>query len=98
MHPLWRLSARTSDAKEPILRPNTVTLMTIHGAMGKEFDYVYLIGMVDDASFQSRRKATKPEMEEERRNCFVAITRTIETSCSVSRSMWRLAKEPSRFL
>ena len=32
-------------SKEPTLRPKTVTLMTIHGAKGQEFDFVYVIGL-----------------------------------------------------
>ncbi len=76
--------------------------MTIHGAKGKEFDNVYLVGMVEDElpSFQSKKKGdTSPEMEEERRNCFVAITRTINTltlSYAGKYSGW--PKKPSRFL
>jgi len=89
-------------SKEPTPKPDTVTLMTIHGAKGMEFDCVYVIGLAEDVmpSFQSRQKGERsPEMEEERRNCFVAITRTKE--CLVlSRAEryrgWR--KEPSRFL
>lgn len=89
-------------SKEPPPRPNTAILMTIHGAKGKEFEHVYLIGLVEDElpSFQSRRKGDDSlEMEEERRNCFVAITRTIETltlSCAERYRGW--LKEPSRFL
>lgn len=55
-----------------------VQFLTIHASKGKEFDHVILIGMVDDElpSFQSIKKGDgSPEMEEERRNCFVAITR-----------------------
>lgn len=89
-------------SKEPVLRPNTVTLMTIHGAKGKEFAHVYLIGMVEDEfpSFQSRKKGDKsPEMEEERRNCFVAITRTIATlTLSYAEAYRGWPKKPSRFL
>jgi DNA helicase-2/ATP-dependent DNA helicase PcrA len=89
-------------SKESLLRPNTVTLMTIHGAKGKEFDHVYLIGMVEDElpSFQSRKKGDQsPEMEEERRNCFVAITRTIETLTISYAEIYRCwPKKPSRFL
>lgn len=89
-------------SKEGTLKPNTVVLMTIHGAKGKEFDHVYLIGLVDDElpSFQSKQKgATSPEMEEERRNCFVAITRAVKTltlSYATNYRGWQ--KEPSRFL
>jgi DNA helicase-2/ATP-dependent DNA helicase PcrA len=89
-------------SKEPILKPHTVTLMTIHGAKGKEFDHVYLIGLVEDElpSFQSKRKGDKsPEMEEERRNCFVAITRVIKTlTLSYAEKYRGWPKEPSRFL
>jgi DNA helicase II / ATP-dependent DNA helicase PcrA len=69
-------------SKDPSPQPNTVTLMTVHGAKGREFDFVYLIGLAEDIlpSFQSRQKGDgSPEMEEERRNCFVAITRAKES-------------------
>jgi len=89
-------------SKEPIPKPNTVVLMTIHGAKGKEFEHVYLIGLVEDElpSFQSKQKGKKsPEMEEERRNCFVAITRTIEKlTLSYAQRYRGWPKEPSRFL
>ncbi|MFC1713302.1 ATP-dependent helicase [Candidatus Poribacteria bacterium] len=89
-------------SKEPTPKPNTVVLMTIHGAKGKEFDHVYLIGLVDDElpSFQSIRKGdSSPEMEEERRGCFVAITRTIKTLTLTYAERYRgWPKEPSRFL
>jgi len=89
-------------SKEPPPKPNTVILMTIHGAKGKEFDHVYLIGLVDDElpSFQSKQKGdNSPEMEEERRNCFVAITRTIKTlTLSYAENYRGWQKEPSRFL
>lgn len=89
-------------SKESPPRPNTVVLMTIHGAKGKEFAHVYLVGLVDDElpSFQSKQKGdNSPEMEEERRNCFVAITRTIETlTLSYAERYRGWPKEPSRFL
>ena len=89
-------------SKESPPRPNTVVLMTIHGAKGKEFDHVYLVGLVDDElpSFQSKRKGdNSPEMEEERRNCFVAITRTIKTlTLSYAKKYRGWPKQPSRFL
>jgi DNA helicase II / ATP-dependent DNA helicase PcrA len=89
-------------SKDPSPQPNTVTLMTVHGAKGREFDFVYLIGLAEDIlpSFQSRQKGgTSPEMEEERRNCFVAITRAKEClilSRANSYRGWR--KSISRFL
>ena len=89
-------------SKEPSIRPGTVVLTTIHGAKSKEFDHVYLVGLVDDElpSFQSKQKGNRsPEMEEERRNCFVAITRTIKTlTMSYAAEYFGWQKKPSRFL
>lgn len=89
-------------SKAPSPQAHTVTLMTVHGAKGREFDFVYLIGLAEDIlpSFQSRQKGdNSPEMEEERRNCFVAITRAKEAlilSRATSYRGW--TKQPSRFL
>jgi DNA helicase-2/ATP-dependent DNA helicase PcrA len=89
-------------SKEPSPKANTVTLMTVHGAKGKEFDFVYVIGLAEDVmpSYQSRQKGDKShEMEEERRNCFVAITRTKECLILSHANSYRgWAKAPSRFL
>ena len=89
-------------SKEPSPQSGTVTLMTVHGAKGREFDVVYLIGLAEDIlpSFQSRRKGGESaEMEEERRNCFVGITRAKECLVvSRAREYRGWPKEPSRFL
>jgi len=89
-------------SKESRIKPNTVVLMSIHGAKGKEFDHVYLAGLVEDElpSFQSKQKGDKsPEMEEERRNCFVAITRAIKSLTLTYSEKYRgWNKSPSRFL
>ncbi|WP_404425172.1 ATP-dependent helicase [Thalassospira australica] len=89
-------------SKEPPIKANTVTLMTIHGAKGKEFDIVFVAGLAEEVlpSFQSVRAGEKsPQMEEERRNCFVAITRAKELlylSFADRYNGW--PKQPSRFL
>ena len=89
-------------SKEPPVSPDTVTLMTIHGAKGNEFDHVYLAALAEDKlpSFQSKKKGDRsPEFEEERRNCFVAVTRckqTLTFSYAERYSGW--VKAPSRFL
>jgi len=89
-------------SKEPSPLRDTVTLMTIHAAKGREFDFVYVIGMAEDVmpSFQSRRRGDgSPEMEEERRSCFVAITRTKEALTLSWADRYRgYLKQPSRFL
>lgn len=89
-------------SKAPSPQAHTVTLMTVHGSKGREFDFVYLIGLAEDIlpSFQSRQKGdNSPEMEEERRNCFVAITRTKESLILSRANSYRgWSKPPSRFL
>jgi DNA helicase II / ATP-dependent DNA helicase PcrA len=89
-------------SKEPSPRADTVTLTTIHGAKGKEFDFVFIVGLAEDVmpSFQSKERGeVNPQMEEERRNCFVAITRARECLVLSRAEMYRgWRKAPSRFL
>lgn len=88
--------------KTPEAPSNSVRCLTIHSSKGMEFLHVYLVGMAEDQlpSFQSKKTGDDSrEMQEERRNCFVAITRTIETltlSYAGKYNGWR--KAPSRFL
>ena len=89
-------------SKEPPKDPNTVSLLTVHGSKGLEFQTVYLLGLAEGVmpSWQSLKKGdVSPEMEEERRNCFVAITRTEERLIlTVARKYKGWSKEYSRFL
>lgn len=88
--------------KEPPPAPGTVALATIHGAKGQEFDTVYLIGLANEIlpSWQSLKRGDgSAALEEERRACFVAITRTrrrLVLSRAREYNGWH--KRPSRFL
>ena len=89
-------------SKAPVPKPGAVRCMTVHGAKGLEFRHVYLIGMAQEVfpSFQALRKgACSRELEEERRNCFVAITRA-ERTLTLTRAerYYGYAKTPSQFL
>lgn len=89
-------------SKAPPRPEGAIPCITVHGAKGGEFQHVFLAGMAEEVfpSFQAVRKGPRsPEMEEERRSCFVAITR-VQKSLTVTwaRSYSGYRKEPSRFL
>ena len=84
---------------------NVVILMTIHSAKGLEFPYVYMCGM-EDGLFPSYRTITSDdpsELEEERRLCYVGITRA-KKKLSLSAAKMRMQNgemkfnRPSRFI
>lgn len=54
---------------------DAVTLMTLHSAKGLEFDYVFITGMEENIFPHSRSLMDTEELEEERRLCYVGITR-----------------------
>ena len=69
----------------------TVTLMTLHSAKGLEFPVVFLIGM-EEGIFPGYKSISEPrELEEERRLCYVGITRAKENlflTCSKQRTIF----------
>ena len=89
-------------SKAPVPKPGAVRCMTVHGAKGLEFRHVYLIGMAQEVfpSFQALRKgAHSRELEEERRSCFVAITRAERTLTLTRAARYHgYSKPPSQFL
>ncbi len=67
-----------ADSAEHQNLDNAITLMTMHAAKGLEFKVVFLIGMEEGIMPHSRSLDDKMELEEERRLCYVAITRAKE--------------------
>ena len=64
-----------SDIEEAKDNKDVVTMMTVHAAKGLEFDYVFLVGMEENLFPHSRSISDNSELEEERRLCYVAVTR-----------------------
>jgi DNA helicase-2/ATP-dependent DNA helicase PcrA len=64
-----------SDIDQANLSGDTVTLMTLHAAKGLEFPVVFMVGMEESIFPHSRSFYDQSEMEEERRLCYVGMTR-----------------------
>ncbi len=80
-----------------------VLMMTLHAAKGLEFRVVFMIGMEENIFPHSRSHESAAEMEEERRLCYVGITRAQELlfiSNALTRSTYTglSFNHPSRFL
>ncbi len=95
--------ALISDLDSAEFSNNAVTLMTVHAAKGLEFPVVFMIGMEETIFPHSRALYDQAEMEEERRLCYVAMTRAREElymSYATSRMLYGGVQHnpPSRFL
>lgn len=92
-----------SDIDETDENEDSVTLMTLHSAKGLEFPIVFIPGL-EEGIFPSYRSMDEdPEVEEERRLCYVGITRAREElyiSASATRTLFGNTSynKPSRFL
>lgn len=89
-------------AKVPPKHPGSVSCYTIHASKGMEFEHVYLVGLEEDQlpSWMAVKKGNvSSEMQEERRNCFVAITRAQESlTLTCAKCVGGYWKSPSRFI
>jgi DNA helicase-2/ATP-dependent DNA helicase PcrA len=80
-----------------------VLLMTLHSAKGLEFEWVFLVGLEEGLLPHSRSLTGEEALEEERRLCYVGMTRAMERlhlSWARSRQVFgqRRLTQPSRFL
>jgi DNA helicase-2/ATP-dependent DNA helicase PcrA len=92
-----------SDLDQANMSDDSVTLMTLHAAKGLEFPVVFMTGMEETIFPHSRALYDQSEMEEERRLCYVGMTRAREELYLTSASTRLLYgglqhNPPSRFL
>lgn len=95
--------ALVSDADELDQGSEAVTLLTLHLAKGLEFDAVFMIGMEEGLCPHSRSIDNPDELEEERRLCYVGMTRArkrLYLVRAVRRTLYGSSdvRDPSRFL
>ncbi|MBC8187507.1 MAG: UvrD-helicase domain-containing protein [Proteobacteria bacterium] len=84
-------------------RHDRVSLMTVHSAKGLEFPIVFLVGMEERIFPHASSSRDEAGLEEERRLCYVAMTRAMEhlfLTCAAERFRFgdRSYQSPSRFL
>ena len=82
---------------------DAVTMMTVHGAKGLEFPYVYVVGLEENLFPSQMALQERSDLEEERRLFYVAVTRAqqqLTLSYATSRFRWGklVYAEPSRFI
>ncbi len=95
--------ALVSDLDNVEFGSNAVTLMTLHSAKGLEFPVVFMVGMEETLFPHSRALYDQSEMEEERRLCYVGMTRArqeLHLLYANSRVLYGSVQHnpPSRFL
>ena len=98
------VNERDKDDKDDRLKQNAIVLMTLHAAKGLEFPHVYMVGLEENILPHHRSITTgESAIEEERRLCYVGVTRAEEyltLSLALARRKWGKLRptNPSRFL
>ncbi len=92
-----------ADISEHNENSDVVTLMTIHSAKGLEFDHVFIIGLEEGLFPHNNSLYDDDELEEERRLCYVAVTRAKKTLTLVNAKRRMIygntsVNAPSRFI
>ena len=92
-----------ADVSEHNENSDVVTLMTIHSAKGLEFDHVFIIGLEEGLFPHNNSLYDDDELEEERRLCYVAVTRAKKTLTLVNAKRRMIygntsVNPPSRFI
>jgi DNA helicase-2/ATP-dependent DNA helicase PcrA len=78
---------------------DTVKLMTVHSAKGLEFPVVFIVDLVEDIFPLTKKMASQKEIEEERRLCYVALTRAQKKLYLLyPKRRYGRYQKPSRFL
>jgi len=95
------MSAIDEEGKEEDI--NRVSLMTVHSAKGLEFTHVYIVGLEENLFPSFKALESEPELEEERRLMYVALTRarnSVTILYAQSRLKWGspVMNRPSRFI
>ncbi len=95
--------ALTADIDTWNTSSDAVTLMTIHNAKGLEFPVVFMVGLEEDLFPHFNSLEDPTDVEEERRLCYVGMTRaqtrlTLSTASHRTVFGQRKVREPSRFL
>lgn len=95
--------ALKSSLDEANQAEDRLNLMTIHNGKGLEFRVTFLVGMEEDLFPHVNSKDSLEQIEEERRLCYVGMTRAKEQlylSCCQTRYLWGMlrSQRPSRFL
>lgn len=99
---LGEISLLTDLDKTEDKGSDAVTMITMHSAKGLEYNCVFVVGM-EDGLFPSERSIDEGNLEEERRLCYVALTRAMKKlflSLAKERRVYgqTLISKPSRFI